>query len=74
MNKQEKPQPLRETVRQYPSREGLSNEATQLFTRTFQEQSKASSAQKAFAAAKKAVDNLPKERRYRSDSDTVTES
>lgn len=59
-------QPLRETVRQYPKKERLSNKATALFNATFKEESKSVSAKKAFTAAKKAVDGLPKAERYKS--------
>ncbi len=69
----QKEQPLRETVRQYPKKERLSNEATALFNATFKEESKSVSAKKAFTAAKQAVEKLPKERRYKSAEEIESE-
>lgn len=65
----QKEQPLRETVRQYPKKERLSNKATALFNATFKAESKSVSAKKAFTAAKQAVEKLPKEERYKSDAE-----
>ncbi len=69
----QKEQPLRETVRQYPNKERLSNKATALFTKTFKEHSKTVSPKKAFTAAKEAVNALPKEERYKSDTEIESE-
>lgn len=65
--------PLRDKVRAYPGDEDLSNEATRLFFQTFKETSKAMGAQPGFVAAKRAVEALPKDRRYRKEGEEPEE-
>lgn len=60
-----KPPPLREKIRQYLFETNLSSEARIAFNRTFENTVGSTSVQKAFAAAKKAVEDLPKEKRFR---------
>lgn len=63
-------QTLRDKVRAYPGDQNLSNEATSVFNNTFKEQFKTIGAQPGFAAAKMAVEAIPKDRRYRRDNET----